>query len=97
MGKYDVLQFWVKLYVTSFCVILLFCFLGFFKIQGEFSAASSVGRDTLDLLNTTVNEINKSLKCFKDSKEIAMNTSSMADLAYRQILTASEVSQQRTN
>lgn len=59
------------------------------EVETEFSNASKVGRETLDLLNKTIEDIDKSLKCFNDSKEIAMNASNLASLAYQQIWNAS--------
>ena len=59
-------------------------------VENEYSEAQKVGNDTLVLLNRTINDIDNSLKCFNDSKELAMEANRVAKLAYKQILNASK-------
>lgn len=61
------------------------------KVENEYSEAQKIGEITLQLLNTTIDEIDKSLKCFNDSKQLALDANRLANHAYRQIINASQV------
>ena len=61
------------------------------KVEDEYSDAQKAGENTLVLLNRTINDIDNSLKCFNDSKKLAMEANRVANLAYKQILNASKV------
>lgn len=63
----------------------------FLKVEEEYSEAKTAGEATLILLNRTIEEIDKSLDCFKEAKQLAMNASRLANLAYKQIIVASNV------
>jgi hypothetical protein len=60
-------------------------------VEDEYSEAETVGQTTLTLLNNTIEEIDNSLKCFNESKELAMEANRVANLAYKQIVNASKV------
>ena len=62
-------------------------------MENEYSEAQKIGETTLTLLNTTINEIDNSLKCFNDSKQLALDASRVANIAYKQIVNASKVSE----
>ena len=62
-----------------------------FKVENEYSEAQTIGEATLLLLNTTIDQIENSLKCFNESKQLALDASKVANLAYRQIMNASKV------
>ena len=63
----------------------------FSKVEEEYSEAKSIGDDTLVLLNATIQDIDRSLKCFNESKQLAVDANGVANLAYRQAMNASKV------
>ena len=63
------------------------------KVEAEYSEAKVIGDHTLKLLNSSIANISKSLKCFNDSKQLALEANRVANLAYKQIINASKVRQ----
>ncbi|XP_028407647.1 laminin subunit alpha-like [Dendronephthya gigantea] len=61
------------------------------QVEDEYSEAKTAGEATLILLNRTIEEIDKSLDCFNESKQLVMDASRMANLAYNQIIIASNI------
>ena len=63
----------------------------FSKVEDEYSEAKSIGDNTLVLLNATIQDIDRSLKCFNVSKQLAEDANRVANLAYRQVMNSSKV------
>lgn len=51
-------------------------------VQSQFSAATSVGEQTLRLINSTIESVDEGLTCFSRAKEVAQNASDTASKAH---------------
>ena len=59
--------------------IVNFCHL---QVHSQFSSATKVGQETLQLINNAIESAEDGLSCFSNAKHVAQNASKMARGAY---------------